>query len=286
VWRIWIFAALACTVFGGEIRYGSGTFEIEGGFLGFTASKSTDIESYSLVEQHKNVKDSMWYYAYNLTWFDSKRLQQVQQTLQTGYAQFIPSGKDIVPSLDYNFEGFDAQGVVGYDFYHASENTYAGAGLMFGISTPWIDSQKSGDSSTDPAYDDLYEKSKTEILTFRAGPSIEVSKALGSIFLIYGSATIGYQFGSVKNNYARTDANVQGWFDAVDVGLRLQALSYDKDMGWFTLSPRLYATVGFRYTYWQLNDLAIDTSGSGIVFGESDLKISTSTVYAAIGYSF
>jgi hypothetical protein len=44
VWRIWIFAALACTVFGGEIRCGSGTFGMKGGFLGFTASKSTDIE--------------------------------------------------------------------------------------------------------------------------------------------------------------------------------------------------------------------------------------------------
>jgi len=33
-------------------------------------------------------------------------------------------------------------------------------------------------------------------------------------------------------------------------------------------------------------DLAIDTGGSGTAFGESDLKISTSTVYAAIGYSF
>ncbi|BDY13694.1 hypothetical protein [Hydrogenimonas cancrithermarum] len=283
--RIWIFAVVACMAFGGEIRYGDGTFEMEGGFLGLTVSRSTDIESYSLVEQHKNISDSVWYYAYNLTWFDSKRLQQASQSLVTGGEPYATSVIEM-PSLDYRFEGFDAEGVVGYDFYHDSERTYAGAGLMFGLSTPWIDSQKSGDSSTDPAYDDLYEKSKTEILTFRVGPSIQVSKALGSIFSIYGSATIGYQFGSVKNDYARTDSNVQGWFDAVDIGLRLQALSYDKDMGWFTLSPRLYATAGFRYTYWQLKDLAVDTSGSGIAFGESDLKMSTSTVYAAIGYAF
>jgi len=276
-----------------EIRYGHGTYTLNGGFLGLTSRHTTDISSYSLVEQHKNIFKTRGYYAYNITWYDSDTLVQNQQTLETGVSQtnsLIPLGTSAtqvqVPGLNYRYEGLDAQGVIGYDIYHKGENDFFGVGLLVGISLPWIDTQKSSDSQNDSTFTDMYEKSKTEIMTYRVGPSIEGRTSLGKFFSIYASGTVAYQTGSIKNDYARTNVNVDGWFTALDTGLRFQALSYDKELFGITISPRLYADLGYRYSYWELKDIAIDTSGIGTTFNKSTMEMSTSVAYLAIGYSF
>jgi len=276
-----------------EIRYGHGTYALNGGFLGLTSRHTTDISSYSLVEQHQNIFKTRGYYAYNITWYDSDILVQNQQTLETGVSQansLIPLGTSAtqvqIPGLNYRYEGLDAQGVIGYDLYHQGENDFLGVGLLVGISLPWIDTQKSSDSQNDSTFTDMYEKSKTEIMTYRVGPSIEGRTSLGKFFSLYASGTVAYQTGSIKNDYARTDLNVDGWFTALDAGLRFQALSYDKEVFGITISPRLYATLGYRYSYWELKDIAIDISGVGTTFNQTTMEMSTSVAYLAIGYSF
>jgi len=279
----------------GEMRYASGTFELEGGFLGLGSKKDTDISAYSLVQQHKNLFSSRWYYSYNVTWYDSDRLLQAQQTLDTGTTQLLPdnpfgstTSTVAIPAMSYRYQGLDAQGVIGYDLLHTSERDFFGAGLLLGISAPWIDSEKDSDNTTNDTdvIADAFEKSKTKILTYRIGPSFTFRKSLGEYFSLYGSATIAYQTGTIENDYAGTDISVNGRFDELDMGIRFQPLSYDKSFGWFTLSPRLYATLGYRYTHWEYKDVAIDTSGAGITFAKNDMKMSASTAYFGVGYAF
>lgn len=282
-------------IYAGEIRYGSGTYYLKGGFLGLDSKHSTDISSYSLVQQHKNVLSSKWYYSYNLTWYDSEKLLQAQNSIDTGTSQFIPSNPlgtttsvISLPAMTYRYQGLDAEASIGYDFVNKSENDFIGIGLLLGISAPWIDSGKDSDSTTDNGdiIADAYEKSKTQIFTYKVGPAILFRKSIGQLFSLYGTGVVAYQNGTLKNDYAGIDTSVNGWYEEFDIGIRFQPLSYEKDIGWFTISPRLYVTLGYRYSFWQLKDIAIDTSGTGVNFESDDLEMTTSLLYFGLGYSF
>ena len=61
--------------------------------------------------------------------------------------------------------------------------------------------------------------------------------------------------------------------------------------GWLTLSPRLYATLGYKYSSWDMGEMLIDISGTqmsseildsfGMKFG-----MDSSIGYFGLGYSF
>ena len=90
----------------------------------------------------------------------------------------------------------------------------------------------------------------------------------------------------MKNSYANSDLDVDGTFQEYDIGIKFQPLKYDKKIGWFTFSPRLYATLGYRYSQWILDDVAIDITGIGANFDKTDFKMKSSIGYFGIGYSF
>jgi len=269
---------LATSLYAGEFQIGTGTMELNGGFTGLNTSKKDDVLTYSLVEQHKNMFSSSWFYKYNFTWYDSNEIVNGQES----------QNSTVVPSIDYRPQGLDLNLVLGKDLSRTDENNYVGAGIMLGVSLPWIDSKKdsnNNDSTSDNAMNAM-EKSKTEMLTYKIGPSITARKSLNKYFTVYGSATYAYQTGNLKNSYAKVDTNVDGIFQEYDAGIRFQPVSSDYDMGWITLSPRLYATMGYRYTSWELNDVAIDVTGTNTTFNKSDLTMTSSVVYFGAGYSF
>jgi len=283
-------ASLLCSsLSAGEIQYGNGTFEMKGGFIGLDQAISENINTYSMIEQHKNIASSTWYYKYNFTWYDSDNMIDTQNTINTypnGFAQ-NPVTKT-TPSVDYRFQGLDLNVVLGKDISHTDENNYIGAGILLGISIPWIDSKKSdnnNDANSDSAMNAMKD-SKTEMLTYKVGPSITARKSLNKYFSVYGSATYAYQTGTLKNDYAKTDINVDGIFQEYDFGIRFQPVSSDYEFGWLTISPRLYATLGYRYTSWDLNDIAIDVTGAGTTINKTDFNMNSSTAYVGVGYSF
>jgi len=159
---------------------------------------------------------------------------------------------------------------------------------MVGLSTPWIDSSKSSSNndSTSNSLMNAMQKSKTKILTYKIGPSIAFRKSIGQYFSLYGDATYAYQKGTIKNSYIQSKFAVNGIFQAYDAGIRFDFLSYNKKISFITFSPRLYATLGYKYTSWKLNGLNLDVSGANFNFTKSDFKMNTSTGYFGIGYSF
>lgn len=279
-----------------EVEYGHGTLNIKGGFIGLDSTISADITTYSLIEHHKNIFASTWFYRYNLTWYDSKTMVQGQNTLNSQITQannlLNQAGGNVkvptIPTLDYRLQGLDVNLVLGKDLYHKNENTFFGIGLMVGVSLPWIDSEKSDDnddSSSDDAMD-LMKKSKTKMLTYKIGPSISASASLNKHFMVYGSATYAYQTGTLKNDYAHADLTVNGIFQEYDVGIKVQPFSQDYKVSFLTLSPRLYGTLGYRYTDWTLNDVNIDVTGTNQKFTQTDFSSDNSVIYFGIGYDF
>jgi hypothetical protein len=201
---------------------------------------------------------------------------------------FNPPISLTTPSIDYRVQGMDINLVLGKDISRTDENNYLGLGLMIGISLPWIDSKKddnNDDSTSDNTMNNMT-KSKTEIYTYKIGPSITYRKSLNNLFSFYTSATYAYQNGTIKNDYLNSDLSVNGLFQEYDLGFRFQPVSFDKKVGWFTFSPRLYATIGYRYTSWDLKDINIDITGINTNFTKSDFLMKSKITYFGLGYSF
>ncbi len=289
--KIIIASMLTVPLLAGEVQYGKGTFEITGGFVGITQSIDTDISTYSWIEQHKNIPyiDLDLFYKYNITWYDSDAMVQAQNTVNK-YADKLsqnPVGIT-VPSIDHRLQGLDINLVLGEDLYREDENNYFGLGLMIGVSTPWIDSKKDDDNNdalSDAAMNAM-SKSKTKILSYKVGPSITAMESLGDLFSIYASGTYAYQTASLKNDYAHSDISANGIFQEYDIGIKFQPISKDYDLGWMTLSPRLYATLGYRYTSWDLDDVSMNVMGVGGSFDQMDFGMNSKVAYFGFGYSF
>jgi len=291
--KILLLGLLVSSLNAGEVQTGKGTFEVEGGFIGLNKAITSDITTYSLIEQHKNIFKSKWFYKYNLTWYDSEDAVQAQNSINSSsdsspLSSTTSSTTLGVPSIDYRLQGLDINFVVGKDIVYKGENDYVGVGCVLGLSIPWIDSKKDDDNDDDSSDDamDAMEKSKTELYTYKIGPSITARKTISKYFTIYGSGTYAYQTGTMKNDYADSDLSVNGIFQEYDFGIRFQPVSVDYKLGWLSISPRAYATVGYRYTSWDLSDINIDVTGTGTSITSSDFNMNSSIMYFGLGYSF
>jgi len=287
--KIGLFCFFATSLSGSQIQTGKGSFVMSGGFIGLTHSIDTEITTYSIVEQHKNIFSSSWYYRYNFTWYDSDKMKQAQQYINSYADGFhLPPTMMTTPSIEYRLQGLDLNIILGKDFTHKDENNYLGAGIMLGVSIPWIESNKDSDNDDSTSDDtmELMKNSKTKIYTYKIGPSMTAMMSLNRFFALYGSATYAYQTGSFKNDYIRSDLTVNGIFQEYDIGMRFQPVSADLHWGWITISPRLYATIGYRYSSWDLDDINMDITGSRIRFAQIDFNMNSSVGYVGLGYSF
>jgi len=302
---------LSSLLMGSELQYGNGTFGMEGGFLGLTSRMTTDIESFSFVERHSNFAGEM-FYGYDFTWYDSTVLRNAQHTyndMASGFNSMLPSSSPMeVPAMEYRMKGLDLNIKVGYDVIHQDQDNFLGVGVLVGLSMPWIDSAKDDSlagTSAVPSFDfytdnmgafgdakDLFDDSQTDIMTYKIGPTINFQKSLISNKLsFYGSLSYAYQTGYIENDYANSDFTVDGTFQEYNFGLYFTPFTETYKWGWLSLSPRIYATLGYRYSSWDLDEVSIDISGAKLssdILDPLAMKFSmdTSVGYFGLGYSF
>jgi len=271
--KILILLLFSLSLWATNIEYGKGNFEVTAGFKDYKTTLSNDISTYSLVEHHKNLLSSNWFYKYNFTWYSSKTLTQAQDSATSN----LPAG---FSSFDYKLKGLDLNAVIGRDLYHKDENNFIGVGILIGISTPIIEGLDNNDS------DSSNDNSKTEILSYKIGPSIYVSWNQNKYLMFYGSATYAFQTLRVKNSYLQLDTQVNGIFEEYDFGLKVQPFAEDYQTKYMTFSPRFYGTLGFRYTKWDLNDMSINFAGNGQSSDQVSFTTTASIAYFGIGYDF
>jgi len=290
-----------------EFRYGTGTFTMNGGMIGLTNSIDADINSYSLATRHSNIAGSEFFYGYDFTWMDSKDLQQAQKSYNStaseanrggiGFLNNPIGGETLsIPSMEYRIKGLDANVNLGYDIIHKGEGDFFGASILVGLSVPWIEDSRSdkenSTSNNDNSLIGMYEDSKTKILTYKIGPAINFQKTLISDKLsLYGTAAYAYQTGDIKNDYAKSDLSVNGTYQEYNIGLHYTPFTKNYDLGWFTLSPRIYATLGYKYSKWNVDDVLINLSGQEFNSNiteplKSDFSMESSIGYFGVGYSF
>ena len=288
--------SLSSIMWGTEFQYGNGTFNMEGGFLGLTGSIDTDIASYSIVDRHSNIGDNL-FYGYDLTWYDSKDLIQAQKT----YNDF--ASKISIPSMEYRLKGLDANLRVGYDVIHQDKDNFLGIGAIVGISMPWIDATKNDNTTPDLgsissdiggmiSAEDMFKNSKTEIMTYKIGPTVTFQKALVEKKLsVYGGGSYAYQTGNIKNDLINSDFSVDGTYQEYNLGLYFTPFTETFKWGWLTLNPRIYATIGYKYSKWEVDKMVINTSGQKfdsdkLMPFKKEFNMDTSIGYFGIGYSF
>lgn len=272
-----------------ELEYGTGTFSMKGGFVGLTGSISTDIDAYSLVDRHSNMASNL-YYGYDLHLYDSALMKQAQHTYNNMASEFNNLSPIDVPKMEHRIKGLDANLHLGYDLIHQDQDNFLGLGLTVGISMPTIDSvsmSKKAFSLTK----EVLTKTKTEVETYKIGPSITMQKSLNRYLSVYGTGSYAYQTGEVKNSYLNSKFDVDGTFQAYNFGLYFTPFTDEYKLGWITFSPRLFATVGYRYEKWDVGKMSINACGCemssemleplGMNFG-----MESSVGYVGVGVSF
>ena len=300
-----VFLGISNLLLATEFDYGVGTFSMKGGFLGLESSIDADISTYSLVTRHANIAGD-FFYGYDFTWYDSDTLKQAQQSYnnlanssndmlnRTGMGGVGGNSALSIPSMDYRFQGLDANIRAGYDIWHQDQDNFFGVGALLGISLPWIDSSKSDDSSSNTNSNLLgaFPDTKTDIKTYKLGATISFQKSLISDKVsIYGVGSYAYQTGEIDNDYVDGSYSVDGTFQEYNVGLYFTPFTEEFKWGFLTLSPRVYATLGYRYSKWSVDKMVIDTSGGSFNSDqlsqfEKDFEMSSSIGYFGVGYSF
>jgi hypothetical protein len=310
--------ALVSVLYAGEFDFGNGSFEMKGGFPGLENKQSTDIKAFTLAEEHKNLFGSKWFYKYELSMFQSTDLNtnlnsvnnlvstrdlatdtanatntaatdttnNTDTTSTNTDTNNITSTNNSSNPLTYKYEAIDFNLALGRDVIHKDTQNYLGLGLLLGVSVPYIDTNSgdSNDQNTKLLLDGL-KKSKTKIMTYKIGPVISLRKNFNKKIGVYSTLIYAYQTGSIKNKALDLDSNVDGNFMQYGLGIRFTPFMKKYKTKWITFTPKLYFTLGYRYSYWKVKDIQFSINNIPVT-QKSDLEMSASILYAGIGYSF
>ncbi|NOZ90351.1 MAG: hypothetical protein GXO60_03590 [Epsilonproteobacteria bacterium] len=297
-----VFLGISNLLLASEFDYGNGTFSMEGGFLGLNNKIDTDVSTYSLVTRHANMFGN-FFYAYDLNWYDSDTLKQNQYTynnLASNTNELLNNDATnnsglTIPAMNYTLQGLDANIKIGYDVWHQDKDNFLGLGAIVGISLPWIDSTKSDSNDDNSDDDDLlgeFPDTKTTIRTYKIGATVNFQKSLISNKLsIYGLGSYAYQTGDIDNDYLDSSYSVDGTFQEYNIGLYFTPFTEEFKWGFLTLSPRIYATIGYKYSKWTVDDMTINMSGKEVSSDildplATEFTMDSSIGYFGLGYSF
>ena len=299
--KILLSISVVASLFATEIEFGKGTFNIDASFLGLDSSQNEDITSISLVNEHSNIFSSKYFFSYKISYFKSNTLTTMFNTANTltNKVNSLPSdttnsssdstssdstsNSDTTSSTNTDIKtydklrGLDINFVLGRDFINKDDkDTYLGAGIILGGSFPYI---KTSTKNYKSAYDYL-NKSKTKFYTYKLGLDLKGSKAINKIISFYASGAYAFQKARVKNDKLNLDSSSSGNYMTFNAGVKFQAKTHTKI--WFmNLSPSLFATLGYRYDHWNVNDVKINSLNIN-----TDIKMNISQFYAGIGYDF
>ena len=196
----------------------------------------------------------------------------------TNPASALNSAKSAL--LIYNkLRGVDLNIVLGRDFINSDDrDTYFGGGLLIGASFPYLKTSSSNNNNNNTL--NYLKKSKTKFYTYKIGLDLKGAKAINKIISFYASGAYAFQTARVKNSVLNLDSSSSGNYMTFNGGVKFQAKTHTKI--WFmNLSPNVFATLGYRYDYWKVNNVKIDSLKLN-----TDITLKVSQIYAGVGYDF
>jgi len=185
--------------------------------------------------------------------------------------------------IDYKIIGVDINFALGYDFLKNKKGDYLGFGILTGVSFPYIKSKSSNDNSDniDLREFNYLKNSKTKMITYKLGGTIRGYKSLTGFLGFYGDTNYAFQTARVKNDTAHINVKSRGVYYSYNFGIKLQVKKKIK-IWKISMSPSLFATLGFRKEFWRVNDVKM----GNLNILPSKIYMSLSQVYFGIGYTF
>ena len=278
-----------------ELRIGSATFNWQMGMTFMQSDFDLDATVYSLSEQHNNFSDSKLYYFYNADLYQSDTVDRFTTLITTPLTYRFPvvgSFNDAMANYtsvpvpaDYKIRGFDINLGIGYDLFKDAQSVI-GIGINTGLSIP-VMKMRNLKKSIQVTYD-LLDKTDTTIRTYKFGPILHAMHRFTDEVLVYGSYTAGYQTGSIENDWIKSSLDVDGNYQALDLGLRYTPWQSKHDFGWISVNPKLFFTAGYSYKKWETDEIKIDAFNIAAFSSGGMLKNSfdASYWYLGIGYDF
>ncbi|MCH9814670.1 MAG: porin family protein [Epsilonproteobacteria bacterium] len=150
-----------------------------------------------------------------------------------------------------------------------------GLGVVTGLSLP-VMKMSNLQKSAEFLYD-LLETTQTDIKTYKFGPTIQGAYKLTPKLSSYATFGFGYQTGEMKNEWFRSSIDIDGSFQALDLGV-----SYIP----FTKHDRLKITLGYNYKSWEMDDIEVDMFNIFKVSTFGTLKNDFSTNYFYLGAAY
>ncbi|NPA12251.1 MAG: hypothetical protein GXO62_08405 [Epsilonproteobacteria bacterium] len=275
--------ALATFALASEFQYGNGKFKIDVNFPMFSSGIDLDVESFSFVENHKNILGTSWFYKYDLTYYKSKTLDDMISTLNSNISMFNNYSPVNAPVISYKLRGIDFNLIVGKDLY-TKNNARIGLGALVGVSVPWLESKSKSNIEAAQDYMKALEDSKTKVMTYKVGMNLNGAYTLNKFVNFYASTSYAYQMGKIKNDYVDVEVKGTGHYSDLDLGVRITPLSVKKKIWFITLNPKVYATLGFKYKYWKLK--RIESNVMDIDGYVGDVEFKNKMAYFGLGYDF
>jgi hypothetical protein len=279
-----------------EIQMGSGTMSMQAGIFGLESAIESSVNVLTLKENHANLFKSDVFYNYSLSTYKSGKFQNENNSLST-----IGGGDISLPNTDYSWDGIDAQLTLGYDVFKESEFDYLALGVSLGIALPYIGNNGTGDSSSTSSTTTTvpfgttssvdFIASDTELTAYKIGPKLLFSKSLNPITSVYGEVSYATQRIEVKNSPLKMAYSTSGDYYSYGLGMRYMPLRTKKEIGfdsigYFTIEPSLYFTLGVNYAELTMDKLNVDLTGMKYSVDSAKTRISSTTLNLGVGYSF
>jgi hypothetical protein len=130
----------------------------------------------------------------------------------------------------------------------------------------------------------VLEDSKTKVTTYKVGFNVNGDYSVTSFLDLYASTSFAYQMGKIKNDYVDVEVKGTGRYNDLDMGIMFTPFRYKKKIGFLTFSPKLYATLGFKYKYWKLKHIESNVVDIDGFMGDVEFK--NKMAYFGLGYDF
>lgn len=270
-----------------ELRLGNGTFEWDMGIAKFmNSSFDLDINTISINETHADIGESKLYYFYNADIYSSDFVDQITTLMSYPITYEFPIFGSVNNAIEnytpiptpstYKVRGVDLNLGLGYDLYR-EKNNFLGIGINTGLSMPTME-MKDLKKTIEFTYT-ILEATKTNIKTYKLGPTITGAYELMPNLLAYGTFGFGLQKGTLENDWIKSSMNIDGGYSVIDVGVTYAPLIQ---------YPKLHISLGYNKKNWNINKVKADMLNLFEVesFSTLDTDFSSSSAYLGLGYSF
>ena len=269
-----------------DFSYGKGTLDFKSSINPFISSDvSLDIDTLSLAERHKTLRNSKYYYHFKLDYFDSDFVNKMTDIaripvstplpiVDTAIDDYIAKYTKMPVPTDYRVHGLDFDIGLGYDLYK-DEKSLVGVSVNTGISTPFMKMRNIKNSLK--YFLGALNTFDTKVKTYKIGVSAVAQQKINDQFSVSGSATLNYQTGEMDNDLVGSGIDVDGSYFKLDLNLKYKPASFKK----------LYLTGGYTYNKWDYNGMTVKVPvGQFKVPRNMDMAFESNNVYLGVGYQF